>query len=64
MSKKDKTHLVSYGDPVIELYAHGLSEAQAKNESDSLQSRGYRHVRIREEDPMYPTWPKYFDLSE
>lgn len=64
MNESNKTYIVSSGDEVVELEAFGLSETQAKNESDSLKSRGYRHVRIREEDPMRPTWPKYFDLSE
>lgn len=60
---KEKTFIVSYGDKVVEMWGSGLSETQAKLESDTLSSKGYRNVRIRLEDPNYPTWPLNFDLQ-
>jgi hypothetical protein len=60
---KDKTFIVCYGDKVVELHAYGLSKEEATLESEKLTGQGRNNVRIRLEDPVYPSWPLNFDAQ-
>jgi hypothetical protein len=58
------TFLVCYGEKVVELYKAGLDKGAAELEAHKLMGQGYKNVRVRMEDPHYPTWPLNFDLQE
>lgn len=56
--------LVCYGEKIVEPYAHGLSKEDAEMDAGKLMGQGYKNVRVRMEDPHYPTWPLNFDHQE
>ena len=58
-----KTFIVSYGNKVVELHKSGISLEEANHEADILSKSGVRHVRVRMEDPIHPTWPLNFDYE-
>jgi hypothetical protein len=58
------TFLICYGEDVVELHKAGLDKDAATLEAHKLMGQGYKNVRIRMEDPHYPTWPLNFDMQE
>jgi hypothetical protein len=63
MSESNKTYIVCHGENVVELDRFGLSKEEANQEASKLMGRGYKNVRVRLEDPLYPSWPLNFDAQ-
>jgi hypothetical protein len=63
MSESNKTYIVCHGENVVELDRFGLSKEEANQEASKLMGQGYKNVRIRLEDPLYPSWPLNFDAQ-
>jgi hypothetical protein len=63
MSESNKTYLVCHGENVVELDRFGLSKEEANQEASKLMGQGYKNVRVRLEDPLYPSWPLNFDAQ-
>ena len=56
--------LVCYGEKIVELHKAGMVKESAELEANKLMGQGYKNVRVRMEDPHYPTWPLNFDYQE
>jgi hypothetical protein len=63
MSESNKTYIVCHGENVVELDRFGLSKEEANQEASKLMGQGYKNVRVRLEDPLYPSWPLNFDAQ-
>jgi hypothetical protein len=63
MSESNKTYIVCHGENVVELDRFGLSKEEANQEASKLMGLGYKNVRVRLEDPLYPSWPLNFDAQ-
>ena len=60
---KETKWLVQSGKDVVDLCGYGLTKEQADNLKTKLKSEGHKHVRVRKEDPNYPSWPLEFDAE-
>ena len=63
MSESNKTYIVCHGDKIVEPDGFGLSKEEANQEASKLMGQGYKNVRVRLEDPLYPSWPLNFDAQ-
>ena len=63
MSDKEKTYLVCHGEQIVELDRFGMSKEEANQEAQRLMAYGHKNVRVRLEDPLYPSWPLNFDAQ-
>jgi hypothetical protein len=63
MSESNKTYIVCHGEKVVELDRFGLNKEEAHLEAARLMAHGYKNVRVRLEDPLYPSWPLNFDAQ-
>jgi hypothetical protein len=63
MSENNKTYIVCHGENVVELDRFGLTKEEANQEANRLMGQGYKNVRVRLEDSLYPSWPLNFDAQ-
>jgi hypothetical protein len=61
---KNTKWLVQSGKDVVNLHRYGLTKEEATSLEKELKESGHKHVRVRREDPHYPSWPQEFDAEK